>query len=133
VARAGRLGEGGGRRLLATLQAAAPAGTGFHLMGHGFGCVAVSAMLTGDQPGPVAPVRSLVLVQGTLSAFAFCARDPAGPGRPGRNLLDGEELPPKASRELDEGSVVTVVTPGGGGTGQADPGRDAARGGGASG
>jgi hypothetical protein len=29
-------------------------------------------------------VRSLVLVQGTLSAFAFCARDPAGPGRPGR-------------------------------------------------
>jgi len=40
-----------------------------------------------------------------------------GPGRPGRNLLDGEELPPKASRELDEGSVVTVVTPGGGGMG----------------
>ncbi len=40
-----------------------------------------------------------------------------GPGRPGRNLLDGEELPPKASRELDKGSVVTVVTPGGGGMG----------------
>jgi N-methylhydantoinase B/oxoprolinase/acetone carboxylase alpha subunit len=52
-----------------------------------------------------------------------------GPGRPGRNLLDGEELPPKASRELDEGSVVTVVTPGGGGTGQAGPGKDAAGGG----
>ena len=40
-----------------------------------------------------------------------------GPGQPGRNLLDGEELPPKASRQLRAGQVVTVVTPGGGGWG----------------
>jgi N-methylhydantoinase B len=40
-----------------------------------------------------------------------------GPGRPGRNLLDGEELPSKTSRELPAGAVVTVVTPGGGGMG----------------
>jgi N-methylhydantoinase B len=41
-----------------------------------------------------------------------------GPGRPGRNLLDGEELPPKTSREIPAGAVVTVLTPGGGGFGE---------------
>jgi N-methylhydantoinase B len=40
------------------------------------------------------------------------------PGKPGRNLLNGEELPPKASRELAEGDEVTVETPGGGGYGE---------------
>jgi N-methylhydantoinase B len=47
-----------------------------------------------------------------------------GPGRPGRNLLDGGELPPKVSRDLPGGAVVTVITPGGGGFGE--PRRDAA-------
>ncbi|QIN81964.1 hydantoinase B/oxoprolinase family protein [Rubrobacter tropicus] len=42
-----------------------------------------------------------------------------GPGNVGRNLLNGEELPPKTSRELEEGDVVTVETPGGGGYGSA--------------
>jgi N-methylhydantoinase B len=41
------------------------------------------------------------------------------PGNVGRNLLNGEELPPKTSRELEEGAVVTVETPGGGGYGRA--------------
>jgi N-methylhydantoinase B len=40
-----------------------------------------------------------------------------GAGRPGRNLLNGEELPPKTMRELEAGDVVTVETPGGGGWG----------------
>ena len=40
------------------------------------------------------------------------------PGRVGRNLLNGRELPPKTSRELEEGDTVTVETPGGGGYGQ---------------
>jgi N-methylhydantoinase B len=39
------------------------------------------------------------------------------PGRPGRNLLNGEELAPKVTRELEAGDVVTVETPGGGGWG----------------
>jgi N-methylhydantoinase B len=38
-------------------------------------------------------------------------------GAPGRNRLNGEELPPFASRELAAGDVVTVETPGGGGYG----------------
>ncbi|HET6688626.1 MAG TPA: hydantoinase B/oxoprolinase family protein [Rubrobacter sp.] len=44
------------------------------------------------------------------------------PGRVGRNLLGGEELPPKVSREMEEGDVVTVETPGGGGYGRAGGG-----------
>jgi N-methylhydantoinase B len=43
-------------------------------------------------------------------------------GRVGRNLLGGEELPPKVSREMDEEDVVTVETPGGGGYGRAGGG-----------
>jgi N-methylhydantoinase B len=41
------------------------------------------------------------------------------PGQVGENLLNGEELPPKVGRELEEGDVVTVRTPGGGGYGRA--------------
>ena len=41
------------------------------------------------------------------------------PGACGENLLNDEELPPKAARELAEGDVVTVRTPGGGGYGKA--------------
>ena len=41
------------------------------------------------------------------------------PGRAGRNALNGEELPPKAGRELAAGDLVSVRTPGGGGYGEA--------------
>jgi N-methylhydantoinase B len=39
------------------------------------------------------------------------------PGAPGRNLLDGEELPPKAIGELQPGQRLRIETPGGGGHG----------------
>jgi N-methylhydantoinase B len=39
------------------------------------------------------------------------------PGAPGRNLLDGEELPPKAIGRLEPGQRLRVETPGGGGYG----------------
>jgi N-methylhydantoinase B len=39
------------------------------------------------------------------------------PGAPGRDLLNGEELPAKASVDLVAGDVLTVETPGGGGFG----------------
>jgi N-methylhydantoinase B len=38
-------------------------------------------------------------------------------GQPGRNLLDGEELPPKAIGELQPGQRLRIETPGGGGQG----------------
>ena len=39
------------------------------------------------------------------------------PGEPGRNLLDGEELPPKATGSLRRGQRLRIETPGGGGHG----------------
>ena len=48
--------------------------------------------------------------------------DGGEPGRVGRNLLNDEELPPKVRRDLEQGDLVTVETPGGGGYGRADNG-----------
>jgi N-methylhydantoinase B len=50
------------------------------------------------------------------------ARGPAGtrgggPGSPGRNIVDGDEVPAKVTRALDAGESVTIETPGGGGFG----------------
>jgi N-methylhydantoinase B len=39
------------------------------------------------------------------------------PGAAGRNLLNGDELPPKVTVALDAGDLVTIETPGGGGHG----------------
>jgi N-methylhydantoinase B len=44
------------------------------------------------------------------------------PGARGRNLVNGEELPAKATVELAAGDVVRVETPGGGGFGPPPPG-----------
>ena len=41
------------------------------------------------------------------------------PGARGRNLLNGEELPSKATRQLRSGDLVRIETPGGGGYGAA--------------
>jgi N-methylhydantoinase B len=40
------------------------------------------------------------------------------PGAPGRNLLNGDELPPKASGTLAPGDRLRIETPGGGGFGE---------------
>jgi N-methylhydantoinase B len=40
-----------------------------------------------------------------------------GPGAPGRNLLNGRDLPAKATVELEPGDVLRIETPGGGGFG----------------
>jgi N-methylhydantoinase B len=70
-------------------------------------------------------VRELrVLEPATLSLLTDRRRHaPAGlagggPGGHGRNLLNGDELPPKTTRELEPGDVVTIETPGGGGWGR---------------
>jgi N-methylhydantoinase B len=42
-----------------------------------------------------------------------------GPGTPGRNLLNGEELPAKTTVNLAAGDVLRIETPGGGGFGAA--------------
>ena len=78
----------------------------------------------GEQRGGDGLVRSVkVLEPATLSLLSDRRRHPpqgaqgGEPGDTGKNLLNGEELPPKTSRELEEGDVVTIHTPGGGGYG----------------
>src|ERR687894_1032420 len=69
--------------------------------------------------GIVRPVR--VLQPASLSLLTDRRRYPprgsegGEDGAVGENLLNGEGLPAKIGRELDEGDVVTVKTPGGGG------------------
>jgi len=50
------------------------------------------------------------------------ARSPQGagggsPGSPGRNLLNGRELPAKVTVDVSAGDVIRIETPGGGGWG----------------
>jgi N-methylhydantoinase B len=45
------------------------------------------------------------------------------PGAPGRNFLNGEELPAKATQDLAPGDLVRIETPGGGGFGTDPQGR----------
>jgi N-methylhydantoinase B len=51
------------------------------------------------------------------------SKKPAGsaggsPGAPGRNSLNGEELPAKVTLDLEAGDVIAIETPGGGGFGE---------------
>jgi hypothetical protein len=82
--RARRFGETGGHELLCRLQQAAPAAR-FHLMGHSFGCIVVSATVAGASNGrPLPrPVDSLFLVQGALSIWAYASDVPYAPGTAG--------------------------------------------------
>ncbi|BCL39608.1 hypothetical protein [Nostoc sp. MS1] len=83
--RARQIGETGGFELLAKLQKATPNTVRFHLMGHSFGCIVVSAMLAGSKGHNtlVRPVNSVSLVQGALSLWSYCADITVLPGRPG--------------------------------------------------
>ncbi len=82
--RARAFGESGGHDLLRKLQQAAP-GTRFHLMGHSFGCIVVSATVAGGSVSQplLRPVESLFLVQGALSLWAYAADIPYAPGTAG--------------------------------------------------
>jgi N-methylhydantoinase B len=79
----------------------------------------------GEHRGGDGIVRSVRVLEGaSLSLLTDRRRyGPHGleggePGRVGRNLLNDKELPPKVSREMQAGDLVTVETPGGGGYGR---------------
>jgi N-methylhydantoinase B len=61
------------------------------------------------------PCRFSVVSERRTHAPAGAAGGEAG--APGRNLLNGQEIPAKATLDLDAGDVVTIETPGGGGFG----------------
>ena len=64
----------------------------------------------------LAPCRLSLLTERRAHAPAGAAD--GEPGRPGRNLVNGRELPAKATVELEAGDVVRIETPGGGGYGR---------------
>jgi N-methylhydantoinase B len=81
----------------------------------------------GENRGGDGIVRSVrVLEPASLSLLSDRRRYPprgangGESGAVGENLLNDEDLPPKVSWELEEGDVVTVITPGGGGYGRSE-------------
>lgn len=71
-ARARTVGEIGVGKLLRELQVSAGSAVRFHLMGHSFGCIVVSAAIAGASGMPlVYPVDSVFLAQGALSLWAY--------------------------------------------------------------
>jgi hypothetical protein len=105
--RARVVGETGAHSLLADLQQSAPRAR-FHLMGHSFGCIVVSAAISGPLgQGAISsrlprPVDSLFLVQGALSLWSFAERIPYAPNAPG--YFRPIDLPPA----LVNGPIVTT-------------------------
>lgn len=90
-------GESGAATLLRELQEiAAPKDVRFHLMGHSFGCIAVSATVagTGGDTALVKPIDSLFLVQGALSIWAYCSDIPVAQGKSGyfNSIINGEKV-----------------------------------------
>ncbi len=83
--RARQIGETAGFGLLTKMQKATSEQVRFHLMGHSFGCIVVSATINGPkgQGKLVRPVDSVVLVQGALSIWSYCSDIPGAPGRAG--------------------------------------------------
>jgi DNA/RNA endonuclease G (NUC1) len=83
--RARRLGEVTVHSLLKELLSVAGPDVRFHLVGHGFGGILVSAAVAGPPGGPglSRPVHSLSLVQGILSSWSFSRLVPFETGLPG--------------------------------------------------
>lgn len=84
--RARIFGETGSASLLRELQSVAgDKDIHFHLMGHSFGCIVVSATVAGagGDSSLIKPVDSLFLVQGALSLWAYCSDIPVVKGKPG--------------------------------------------------
>lgn len=110
--RARVFGESGAHALLGDLQAAAPEAA-FHLMGHSFGCIVISAMVAGPDGANasplVRPVDSLFLVQGALSLWSYATDIPYAPGKRGyfqRILNDGRVRGPLITTRSTHDSAV---------------------------
>jgi hypothetical protein len=96
--RARHIGESFLHPLLAQMQQAAR-GPGrdvrFHVMGHSFGCIVMSATLAGPPEGPTAePVHSAFLAQGAVSFWSYCSDIPHAKGQAGyfRRIVDGHRV-----------------------------------------
>ena len=76
--RAREIGENSGSQLLRQLQEATSENVRFHLKGHSFGCIVVSATIAGKggKGELLRPVNSLALLQGAVSLWSYCSQSP---------------------------------------------------------
>lgn len=85
--RARAFGETGAHAFLGKIQQNIESGRSIriHTMGHSFGCIVVSAMISGspDAPSLLKPVDSLMLIQGALSLWSYCSQIPSSPRQHG--------------------------------------------------
>lgn len=115
--RAGVVGKAGLGPLLAGIHAAAPA-MRVHLIGHSFGARLVSyalAGLPGGLTGAASPVKSLFLIQGAFSHFAFAEALPFDRARKGElagmaGRVDGPLLTTFSSKDLAVGHAYPIAS-----------------------
>ena len=126
-ARGRSIGESGAASLLRRLESAAgDRDVRFHLMGHSFGCIVVSAAVNGaggDAPLP-RPVHSLFLAQGALSLWSYCSDIPVARGKAGYFnplIAKGKVAGPIVTTQSQHDTAVRVYYPMGAGVaGQVD-------------
>lgn len=83
-ARGLKVGKAGAADVLRMLCDRAGPDVRFHLAGHSFGTIVVSAMVQGTAPGR--PIHSLALIQGALSLWSYADEIPGRSGQSGRFL-----------------------------------------------
>ncbi|NMF61722.1 hypothetical protein [Brasilonema octagenarum] len=111
-----KIGQTTGFNLLNRLQQLTDNTVRFHLMGHSFGCIFVSATVAGtkDNNKLVRPVNSLVLIQGALSLWSFCSNVPFRNNLPGyfRSIItDGKVAGPIVTTQSEHDKAVKNAYP----------------------
>lgn len=106
-------GESGAHQLLRAMQRAVPSQRNirFHLMGHSFGCIVVSACAAGPPDRSDAmPINSLSLIQGALSLWSYCADIDAGIAgeRTAKNGSRPGYFRPVINKVLVKGPIITT-------------------------
>lgn len=115
--RASDIGQNGVARLLRDLQqTAATRDVHFHLMGHSFGCIVVSAAIAGaDTNEPLLkPVDTVFLAQGALSLWSYCGSIPYAEDQPGyfhTILRDRKIAGPVVTTQSEHDTAIVKIYP----------------------
>jgi hypothetical protein len=127
--RARQFGENEGFNFLVNLQKKAAPSVRFHLMGHSFGCIVMSATLAGKNCQGVLPrsVNSLCLIQGALSLWSYCADITIARGKSGyfnAIVCDGKVAGPIVATLSQHDTAVGTMYPLASGVAMSDLGFD---------
>lgn len=114
--RAAKFGASGSFQLLHALQNATTSNVRFHLMGHSFGCVVMSATLAGPPTDNalVRPIDTVTLMQGALSLWSYTSDIPHASGQPGyfhRIFSEGRVAGPFVTTQSEHDTAVGTMYP----------------------